>query len=169
MAANAGGKQHATAPRRGTTLLLGLGNDLLSDDAVGLRVAAALREPLAGQPEITISQSAEMGLALLDLVSGFERLVLVDAIQTGRAPPGYVHDLNGDELPGFSAISPHFVGIAEMLALGRELGMPMPTQIRIFAIEVQDPFTMATHLTPVLERALPGVTRDILAAVLGAA
>jgi hydrogenase maturation protease len=157
---------HSSAPPPLRTLLLGLGNDLLGDDAIGLRVAAALREPLAAYAQIAVWQSAEMGLALLDLIAGFEGLVLVDAIQTGRAPAGFVHELDGDELRAFSKMSPHFLGIGEMLVLGRELGMAMPKQVRVFAIEVQDPFTMSLHLTPTLEAAVPRITQRILAALI---
>jgi len=158
----------AAGPSAGSPriLLLGLGNDLLTDDAIGLRVAEALQTRLAGHANLTILQSAEMGLALLDLVVGFDELVLVDAIQTGKAPPGYVHELAGSDLKVLPGYSPHFLGIAEMLALGRELGMAVPLTVRIFAIEVSDPYTLGTHLTPALEAALPGIS-DRVAAGLG--
>ncbi len=143
------------------TLLLGLGNDLLSDDAVGLKVAAALRERFASQENLTVLSSAEMGLSLLDLVTGFEAIVLVDAVQTGQAPPGFVHELDDGDLPQVPAVSPHFVGIGEALALGQQLGIPVPRHVLIFGIEVQDPFTVGTHLTPPLAAALPGIVERI--------
>jgi hydrogenase maturation protease len=143
------------------TLLLGLGNDLLSDDAVGLKVAAALRERFATQENLTVLCSAEMGLSLLDLVTGFEAVVVIDAVQTGQSPPGSVHEMDDGSLPLVPAISPHFVGIGEALALGRQLRIPVPRHVLIFGIEVQDPFTVGTHLTPPLAAALPAIVERI--------
>ena len=57
------------------------------------------------------------------------------------------------------------MGVGEMLALGRELGMTLPRQVIIFAIEVEDPFTMATRMTPALEAALPAAVDRVLAAL----
>ena len=147
------------------TLLLGLGNDILSDDAVGLHVAAALRTRLQAFPDLTIEQSAEMGLALLDLVTGFDELVLVDAIQTGQAAVGFVHEIEGEDLKQVPACAPHFVGVGEMLALGRQLGLAVPSRVKIFAVEVLDPFTVGTRLTPALEAALPDVVERVAAAL----
>ena len=143
------------------TLLLGLGNDLLTDDAVGLHVAAALRERFAGREGLTVLSSSEMGLSLLDLVAGFDVVMVVDAVQTGQSPPGFVHELDDASLPSVPAISPHFLGIGEALALGRKLGVPVPRQALIFAIEVQDPFTVGTRLTPALAAALPRIVERI--------
>ena len=143
------------------TLLLGLGNDLLSDDGIGLRVAAALRERLAHQKDLIIVETAEMGLSLLDLVTGFDALVMVDAIQTRKADPGFIHELDGGNLHSLPAVSPHFLGVGEVLALGHRLGLAVPDEVLIFAIEVQDPFTVGTRLTPPLAAAFPGVVERI--------
>lgn len=145
------------------TLLLGLGNDILSDDGVGLKVVAALRPRLAGQRELTLLESSEMGLSLLDLVAGFERLVLVDAVQTGQALPGTWHEIEGGDLPSMRAVSPHFLGLGEVLTLGVALGLPMPRSVTIFAIEVADPFTVGTQLSPSVAAALPKVVESIAA------
>jgi hydrogenase maturation protease len=146
-------------------LLLGLGNDILTDDAIGLRIAAALRERFADDRNITVAETAEMGLSLLDFIVGFDTLVLVDAIQTQKAAPGFVHEVDGDDLQTMPAISPHFLGVGETLALGRKLGLAVPRKVRIFAIEVQDPFTVGTRLTPALEAAFLCIVEKIAHAV----
>ena len=135
-------------------LVLGLGNDILTDDAVGLHVAQAVRRRLAGDPEIEVKGTTEMGLALLDEVAGRNFVVLVDSVQTGTAPPGHIHELGPESLARVLTSAPHFLGIGETLALGRMLGLPMPDQVRIFAIEVADPFTLGTRLTPAVEQAI---------------
>ena len=136
-------------------LVLGLGNDILSDDAAGLLIAAAVRERLAGEPDIEVRATTEMGLTLLDEIAGREAVVLVDSVQTGRAPPGHLHECGPEELSTVLTTSPHFLGVGETLALGQRLGLAMPRQLRIFALEVHDPFTVGTHLTPAVQQAIP--------------
>jgi hydrogenase maturation protease len=109
------------------------------------------------ETSITILQSVEAGLALLDLVTGYDELIVVDAVQTGHAQPGYVHELEIDQMPLLPGGSPHFLGLAEMLALGRELHLPVPRKARVFAVEVEDPYTLEQGLTPALSAAFPGL------------
>jgi hydrogenase maturation protease len=135
-------------------LVLGLGNDILGDDAVGLHIADAVRIMLAGEPGIEVKATTEMGLALLDEIVGREGLLLVDAVQTGRVPAGYIHEMAPEDLPGVLATVPHFLGIRETLALGRLLGLPMPRLVEIVAVEIADPFTLGTALTPTAARAV---------------
>jgi hydrogenase maturation protease len=85
----------------------------------------------------------------------------VDSIQTGKAPPGFLHELDATALTQLTGRTPHFLGVSETLTLGRKLGLPMPEQVRIFAIEVEDPFTLGTGLTPSLQAALPGIVARI--------
>ena len=148
------------------TLLLGLGNDILTDDAIGLRVAGALRKRFVDQPNITVAESAEMGLTLLDLAVGYDGLVLVDAIQTHHAPPGFVHEFEGQDLMSIPASSPHFFGVAETLALGRELGLSVPSRVKVFAIEVLDPYTVSARMTPELELAVPAIIEQVYTRLL---
>jgi hydrogenase maturation protease len=141
-----------TEPRDGV-LVLGLGNDLLGDDAVGLHVARAVAMRLAGLDGCAVRESIEMGLTLLDEISGCEHLLLVDSIETGAAP-GFVHEFDAGCLRGRRIAAPHFVGIAETLELGRLLDLPMPADVRIFAIEVRAAYTVRLALTPDVQRAV---------------
>jgi len=146
-------------------LVLGLGNDLLTDDAIGLHVVRRLRLQFAGHPMVNVQETTEMGLALLDFLTGYRAVLIVDSIRTGQAPPGFVHELEPASLKELTGRTPHFLGVGETLALGRLLELPMPAEVRILAIEVEDPFTLSTQLTPVLETALPGIAEQIAGAV----
>jgi len=139
-------------------LVLGLGNDILTDDAVGLHIAAAVRPRLASIANVEVKATTEMGLALLDEIAGHEGLVLVDAVQTGKVPAGHIHEMDPGEFTGVLTTVPHFLGIRETLALGNLLGLPMPDRVKIVAVEVEDPFTLGTTLTA-----------DVAAAVAAAA
>ncbi len=150
-------------------LVLGLGNDIMSDDAVGLCVVRQLRQRLGNDARFELRESTEMGLALLDYVSGFDEVVLVDAVQTGTSKPGTVQELEVSDLRPAHLISPHLIGVSEMLALGRAVGLPMPRRVKIYGIEVEDPLSVGTALTPNLQRAFPEIVERVLAGVLGLA
>ena len=106
-----------------------------------------------------------MGLSLLDLISGYDELVLIDAVQTGKAAPGFVHELSANDLQAGAPASPHFLGIGEVLALGRQLELEMPARVRIFAIEVEDPHTVGMQLSATLEAALPVIVERVIKAL----
>jgi hydrogenase maturation protease len=142
-------------------LVLGLGNDVLTDDAVGLQVVQQLRTRLADYQGIDFCETTEMGLALLDHLTGYRAVVIVDSVQTGQGAPGFVHEVDGASLAPLSGGTPHFLGVSESLALGRQLDLPMPKVVRVFAIEVADPYTLSTEMTPAVRAALPRITEQI--------
>ncbi len=144
------------------TLVLGLGNDILTDDAIGLRVVREVARRLAGRPGVDVHETEEMGLALLDWIVGYDALILVDAIQTGAAAPGTIKTLAGDQLPDTGARTPHFLGVGETLKLGEILGLAMPREVRVLGVEVADPFTLGTELTPALQAALPRIVDAVV-------
>jgi hydrogenase maturation protease len=146
-------------------LVLGLGNDILTDDAIGLNVVRHLARQFDGSEEVHVRETMEMGLALLDFMVGYRDVILVDSIQTGAAAPGTLHEVDARAIQCLPERTPHFLGVGETLALGRMLGLPMPDRVRVFAIEVADPFTLGTEMTEPLRRALPTVIAAVDAAV----
>lgn len=142
-------------------LILGLGNDLLGDDGVGLLTVRALREELGGSEEIELVESPLSGLALLDLLIGYDRAILIDAVQTGRAPPGTIWEWPAEELGRTRAPSPHFAGLPEVLTLARALQLPFPEEIQIYAVEVADPMTIGGEVTPPVRQAIPELARRV--------
>jgi hydrogenase maturation protease len=146
-------------------LVLGLGNDILTDDAVGLNVVRQVRDRLADHPAVEVRETMEMGLALLDFLVGFREVILVDSIQTPGTPPGTIHELDASALKQLTGRTPHFLGVGETLALGQKLGLSMPREVKIFAIEVGDPYTLGEQMTPALENAVPAVVERVMRAV----
>jgi len=135
------------------TLLLGLGNDILGDDAVGLVAARLLRNEL--QDDVEILESAGAGLELLDLLEGHERALLLDAVLTGEHPPGTVLEFSREHFQKVAGPSPHYAGIPEVLRLAECLGIAFPTELCILAMEVEDPYHIREGLSASVERALP--------------
>ena len=64
------------------TIILGLGNPILSDDGVGNRVALELEDKLAQRQDVTVIETSMSGLSLIDMLAGYDKAIIVDAIQT---------------------------------------------------------------------------------------
>jgi hydrogenase maturation protease len=138
---------------RAPILILALGNDILWDDAVGPLAARALAaEPLDG---VEVSETAESGIRLMELLTGYDRVLLIDAIFTGEHPPGTVVELDPTEFDHVIAPSPHYAGLPEVFAVARRLELPMPEELRILAMEVADPLRIGEGLSEPVEAALP--------------
>jgi hydrogenase maturation protease len=133
-------------------LVLCLGNDLRRDDGVGWRVAERLEETPPGGA--VIRKSAASGLYLLDEMAGFDRLVVVDAVRTGRHATGDVFSCEIEDLDVPPGPSPHAVGLSTVLRVGRRCGLAMPRQVTVVAIEAADMETVGMGLTPRVESAV---------------
>ena len=150
------------------TIIVGLGNDLLADDAAGILVARRLKKQLTDEWTDVVECSAH-GLAILDLFIDYDRAILVDALVTGKHPPGTIVEIPVDTLRSIPNPSPHFAGIPEMVALARRLGVNYPDEFHILGVEVADPFTLGGDLHPAVQAAIPRLcrrVRDILSPAL---
>lgn len=145
------------------TLVLGLGNPLLRDDSVGLRVARELETILANETAIEVGLDYWGGLRLMERMVGFERAVVIDAIRTG-APPGTIHFLGTNDTPTQRSASAHDVNLATALELGRHAGaeLPEPGRITLIGIEADDVFTFDESLTAEVEAAIPQAIEAVL-------
>lgn len=131
-------------------LVLGLGNELLGDDGIGVLAARRMAEELGGRAEVV--ESGLSGVALLDILTGHRKAIIIDAIQTARVPPGTIVELDPGELRAILNPSPHYTGLPEMMTLARELNLEFPDEIRILAVEGQDIHTLGAPLSrPVAE------------------
>jgi hydrogenase maturation protease len=145
------------------TLVLGLGNDLLGDDGIGLAVIEALRAEVPPAEDVDLVASPLSGLALLDLFVGYDHAVVVDGIRTGRRPPGSVVELDAGDLDRIIAPSPHYTGLPELLAVARSLDLHFPSDVRILAVETEDPYTVGGAMSESVHRAIPAVAARIRA------
>lgn len=138
-------------------VVLGLGNPVLSDDAVGLHVAAALSRLLDVEPipGVCVETSTRAGFELLDLLSPYSRAVLVDCLDIPDAEPGRVRKLSLQDFAGSARlVNQHEVSVAAAFALAQRLGVPMPQQVEIYAVEAADVRTLCELLTPAVAAAV---------------
>jgi len=105
------------------TVVIGLGNVVLSDDGLGVHAVRRLRERYEIGHGVELVEGGTAGLLLLPYLSDARRVILVDAIDTG-APPGTLVRLAGEHWATAFAIrmTPHDVGLADLLGAARLSG-----------------------------------------------
>jgi hydrogenase maturation protease len=117
------------------TLVLGLGNILLGDEGVGVRVVERLQELYEFPQEVQVLDGGTLALDLLPYVEDADRLLVIDALEMS-AEPGTTARLEGDEVPAFLSvkISPHQMGLADLLAAARLRGL-YPEELVLWGVQ----------------------------------
>lgn len=151
------------------TLLLGMGNPILTDDAIGVRLARTLAPCLADHPDLDIVEECSVGgLELIDVFRGYERAFVLDSLRTVGGTPGHWHTFDAAALRDTVHLTNvHDANFATALELGRRLGVALPENedIHVFAVEVEDDCTFSDRMSPVLESAFPACAEGILARI----
>lgn len=130
------------------TLVLGVGSSILSDDAVGIVVARRLEQRLGARDDVDFGVNEEAGFTLLEESLGYDRLVVIDSILTGREPGTVMRFDLSDLGRTIHSNSPHGMNLATVMEFGRTQGMDVPEEVAIYAIEVVDTLTFGEELTP---------------------
>jgi hydrogenase maturation protease len=146
------------------TVVLGLGNPVRGDDAVGLRVAEAVQRCLdeAPLPGVTVLTSTRAGLELIDLLAGADHAVLIDAYESPDAVPGRIRRLTLDDVAGAPRlVSGHDITVAGAFMLAKVSGVPMPGAVDIYAIDVLETDRLEEALSPAVGGAVPRLAREI--------
>jgi hydrogenase maturation protease len=143
---------------------LGLGNPVLCDDGVGLAVVAALRQLLnsAPIPGVDVLASTRAGFELIDLLRDYRRAILVDCVTMPDPRPGRVRRLGLDDVAGSSRlVNAHELSIGVAFQLAERMGIRMPTEVEILAVEAADTCTIFEGLTPAVEAVVDPLSREI--------
>lgn len=149
------------------TLIIGLGNPLLGDDGVGWRVAEGVQDKI-GSCSPTVAPGTEVdfhaggGLSLMERLVGYDRAIVIDAVQCGRGSPGSVYSLPLESLPDPGAGhlgSAHETNLCIALQVGRLIGAHLPGQVMVVAIESRQVYDFSESLTPQVARAVEPAVR----------
>lgn len=142
------------------TLILGIGNPILTDDGIGIKIARKLKEE---NHELEVVEASEAAMALLELIGGCDKLILIDSIKTEQGKLGELYKLELEDLkPAMGFSSSHGLDIATAFKLGERLGYRMPQSVSIYAIEVKDNTTFGEECTEELEKRIPQITKQII-------
>lgn len=144
-------------------LVLALGNDLLADDAVAFHAARQIHA--RDMPGVDVIESGEAGFALLELITGYTRVIIIDALHSLRCPAGSIVHFSDHDFAATGSTSPHYAGLPDLRRLAQTMGIPYPEHIEIIAMEVEDPYTIAEKLTTPVQCALPGYVDTIVRAI----
>lgn len=138
------------------TVVIGLGNPLMTDDGAGLAALAALHEGWAFSGDVSFVDGGTWGMNLLPIVEDAGRVLLLDAVHV-NARPGTVVVMEREQLPKFFALklSPHQIDLKDVLALA-ELRGTLPEDTVAIGIE-PDRIEMGTELSAVVQAGLSEV------------
>ncbi len=138
------------------TIVLGVGNPILCDDGVGIHVAREIKQKI-NDPEITVDEALTGGMNLLDLLYGYDKAILIDAININDARTGEVKRLLLNNFPTVHSNNPHDVSLMEALELAKKLGEKrIPKEIIIIGIVLKEiPYVFGETLSPEIANAVP--------------
>jgi len=142
------------------TLVLGLGNTILSDDGVGIHIAFEIEKKCE---EIDVLEASAAGFRVIDEVIGYEKLILIDSIKTGKNPPGTLHRFTFDEFSStMHHSSPHDISLFEAFNIMKKENADLPKDIKIYAVEVCDTSTFSEYCTNKVAEAIPEVAKIVI-------
>jgi len=150
-------------------LVVGLGNPILGDDGVGWRVAESVSESIQSgngrMRDVEVECFALGGLSLMEQLVGYERVIIVDSIQTRDGEPGQVYRLSLDDLPDLSTghtTAAHDTSLHTAMRLGRTMGVELPDEVSVVGIEAKHVYDFSEELSPSVAAAIPEAVRAVL-------
>lgn len=155
-----------------STLLIGLGNPILGDDGVGWRIVEQVELRFNASnfngdkpKEITCEYLSLGGLSLMERMEGHITAIVVDSIQTKTKPNGTIYSLPLSRLPDFSeghTTAIHDTSLATALQVGKRMGMVLPEDVWVVAVEAENVYEFSEELSPPVEAAVPKAVEIVL-------
>ena len=142
------------------TIILGLGNPLFGDDSAGCRVARGLRRRVK-QNDIDIEEFSGAGLDIPELIRGYDKAIIIDAIQNG-GEIGRIHHLDWHYIALLPAGQAHQMDFINALKLAAEAGQDTPLDMSIYAIEAGEIARVKTGCSPAVQAAIPVLVETII-------
>jgi hydrogenase maturation protease len=146
-------------------LILGIGNDILTDDAIGPKVVKRLQEDLS-YDNISFLTAATGGLEILEMIKNYQRVIIIDAIKTKDGIPGTIYYLNPENFKETLHISSfHDVSFLTALKLASKLEIPVPSRIDIIAVEIVEDSTFSKDFSEDIASKYDIIYQEILESV----
>jgi len=143
------------------TLVLGIGNEILTDDGIGPRLIKKL-PGIIGRNDIKYSVACCGGLDVMEYIQGYNKVILIDAIRTPYGEPGSVYHFTLSDFRETSNLSNlHDVSFITALHLGNILEMDLPSDLHIIAVEIIEDREFSENLTPALEKKFTEILNKI--------
>ena len=148
------------------TIVLGVGNPILCDDGVGIHVARQIKEKI-NDPNIVVDEAITGGMNLLDLMTGYDKAILIDAVNIKDAKVGEVIRFPLSSLPTTHSDNPHDASLMEALELAKKLGQDnIPNEIIVVGIVLKEiPYVFGEKLSPKIAKAVPKAVKMALSEI----
>ena len=145
-------------------VLVGLGNPIVGDDSIGIRVVEAIKDSKEIPDNFTIIPDASLGgLPLVELIRGFDKAIIVDAVETRKAPPGSVKILNLSQYENSLHLSDfHNMDFFTALEFARQYYADVPNDITVIGIEIENKFEFSDELSENLAQKFPEIVRKVI-------
>jgi hydrogenase maturation protease len=141
--------------------ILGIGNVIMTDDAVGVHAARRARELLGPDSDVEVIEAQMAGFALLDLLADRDRVVVIDALVDPHREPGDVFCVDVARFAPTSHLAGgHQIDLPTALELGRRLGLRMPSEVTVVAVVVVDAMTLGESMTGPVRDAVDTAARE---------
>jgi len=138
------------------TIILGVGNQILGDDGVGIHIANELKKKI-NNPNITIDDAITGGMNLLDLLLGYDKAIIVDAVKTNEGENGEVKRIPLGAFSTMHSCNPHDVSLIEAIEMAKKMGEDrIPKEIIIIGVLMKEiPCEFGEKLSKEIAAAVP--------------
>lgn len=155
----------------GKTAVIGIGNAILSDDALGIKAVRALKERYFeksgaltgdGTGRIEFMEVTHGGINLMEHMRGFSNAIIVDSIVTGKHKAGTIFKFVYPEVPQTkNTVSTHDMDLHTAMEMGKSIGIELPSLLMVFAVEASDTTTFSEELTEDVANSMTALIKNI--------
>ena len=144
------------------TLVLGIGNDILTDDGIGPKLCDFLKEKYADK-SIQFEKLNVGGLEILEFIQGFKTVIFIDAIKTANGEIGDVKLYTPNDFTETLHLSNlHDTSFITALRLGKSLGLKTPVKMYIVAVEIKEDMIFSEYFTEELAIKYNGIKQKVV-------
>ena len=146
-------------------LILGMGNDILTDDGIGPRLVNDLTK-MNISPNVSFNVACCGGLEVMEYIKGYEKVVFIDSIRNRHGKPGDVYYFIPSDFRETSHLSSlHDINFLTALELGNSLNLGLPVDLHIIAVEIIEDMEFSEEFTPPLEEKYHEILEKVFAIV----
>jgi hydrogenase maturation protease len=143
--------------KKSNTLILGLGNDILCDDAIGVKILEELKNEIKSD-NIDFKVMCSGGLDIVDIIIQYKLVIIIDSMTSTLGIPGKVYHLTPENFSETHHLSNlHDVSFISALKLADEVLDHLPEQIHILAVEIIEDKYFSEQFSPEIESKYEGI------------
>ena len=142
-------------------LVYGIGNPYRCDDAIGIKVAEQLAKKI-NKSNIDVKWGSIDGVAILDEIVGYDRVIFIDSVKTDKGNPGEIYKIDPASFLNVHSFSSHGINFIAALEFGKKFALKIPEQTDIYAIEIEDNNTFSEECTPMVAAVIPKLVEGII-------